>query len=172
MNQAIYMAFRGKIFLHKIFRNYHDDILIVSKIAKSISSSDGHRIMSEHRFKDGRIAQANKRLHFMLRALESGDLEKFGEILENEALTLHSMMMSSEPAYLLMEPNTIKIIQRVQEFRKETKLPVYFSLDAGPNIHLLYPNNIAMEVSEFIDNVLIKYCKDGDYIKDYLGTGT
>lgn len=158
-------------FLHKNFRNYHDDILIVSKIAKSISSSDGHLIMSEHRFKDGRIAQVNKRLHFMLKALQTGDLEKFGELLENEALTLHSMMMSSEPAYLLIEPNTIKIIQKIQDFRKETKLPVYFSLDAGPNVHLLYPANIAEQVGEFIDNELVKYCKDGDYIKDYLGSG-
>lgn len=158
-------------YLHKNFKNYHDDILIVSKIAKSISSSDGHVIMSEHKFKDGRIQQVNKRMHFMMRALETGDLEKFGEILENEALTLHSLMMSSEPSYMLMEPNTIKILQKIESFRKEKNLPVYFSLDAGPNVHLLYPNTIAEKVTEFIDNELVRYCKDGDYIKDYLGSG-
>jgi diphosphomevalonate decarboxylase len=158
-------------YLHKNFKNYHDDILIVSKIAKSISSSDGHVIMSEHKYKEGRIQQVNKRMHFMMRALETGDIEKFGEILENEALTLHSLMMSSEPAYMLMEPNTIKILQKIESFRKEKNLPVYFSLDAGPNVHLLYPNNIAEKVTEFIDNELVKYCKDGDYIKDYLGSG-
>ncbi|MEZ4906592.1 MAG: diphosphomevalonate decarboxylase [Saprospiraceae bacterium] len=157
--------------LHPNFQNYHDDILIVSKKAKSISSSDGHKIMSQHQFKDGRIKQVNKRLYFLLRALQSGDYEKFGEILENEALTLHSMMLSSEPAYILLEPNTLKIIQMVESFRNSTKLPVYFSLDAGPNVHLLYPGEIADKVQDFINNDLVKYCKDGDYIKDYLGTG-
>lgn len=157
--------------LHPNFQHYHDDILIVSKMAKSISSSEGHRIMSEHKYKDGRIQQVNKRLHFILRALETGDYEKFGEIVENEAMTLHSLMMSSEPAYILLEPNTIKIIQKIESFRNSSKLPVYFSLDAGPNVHLLYPFEAETKVQDFIDNEIIRYCKDGDYIKDYLGSG-
>jgi len=157
--------------LHDVFRKFHDDILIVSKRAKSISSSEGHSIMSNHRFKDGRILQANKRLHFLLKALKNGDLDTFGEIVENEAYTLHGLMMSSEPAYILMEPNTVQITKKVREFRQNTKTPVYFSLDAGPNVHLLYPDFAAKTVEEFIDSQLVKYCKDKEYIKDYMGSG-
>lgn len=157
--------------IHSDFINFHDDILIVSKNVKSVSSSAGHILMSEHRYKDGRVHQVNKRMHFMLKALKAGDIEKFGEILENEALTLHSLMMSSEPAYLLLEPNTINIINKICDFRKNTDTPVYFSLDAGPNVHLLYPNDVAEKVTAFIDSELVKYCKEGDYIKDYVGTG-
>lgn len=157
--------------LHEKFRRFRDDILIVSREAKSISSSDGHMIMSRHRFKDPRIDQAKKRLHFLLKALREGNYQRFGEIVEKEALTLHGMMMTATPAYLLMEPNTIKILQEIQNFRYRTGLPVYFSLDAGPNVHMLYPSSIEEKVNEFVDDVLVKYCKNGEYIKDYLGSG-
>lgn len=157
--------------LHDNFRKFHDDILIVSKNAKSISSSDGHAIMSDHRFKEGRLLQANKRLHLLVKALKKGDYKKFGAIVENEAFTLHGLMMSSDPSYILMEPNTIQIINMIRDFRKNTKTPVYFSLDAGPNVHVLYPDSSAYKVQDFIGNKLVKYCKDGDFIKDYLGSG-
>jgi len=170
-NSCDYNTIPFKKELHDIFRKFHDDILIVSKTAKSISSSDGHAIMSEHRFKDGRILQANKRLHFLIKALKNGDLDKFGEIVENEAFTLHGLMMSSEPSYVLMEPNTLQIIKQIRQFRKNTKTPLYFSLDAGPNVHLLYPDFVAKDVEEFIEDNLLKYCKDKEYIKDYMGSG-
>jgi diphosphomevalonate decarboxylase len=157
--------------LHEKFRRFRDDILIVSREAKSISSSDGHMIMSRHRFKEPRIDQAKKRLHFLVKALREGNFQRFGEIVEKEALTLHGMMMTATPAYLLMEPNTIKIIQEIQNFRYRTGLPVYFSLDAGPNVHMLYPSSIEEKVNEFVDETLVRYCKNGEYIKDYLGSG-
>lgn len=157
--------------LHEKFRRFRDDILIVSRDAKSISSSDGHMIMSRHRFKQPRIDQAKKRLHFLLKALREGNYQRFGEIVEKEALTLHGMMMTATPAYLLMEPNTIKIIQEIQSFRYRTGLPVYFSLDAGPNVHMLYPASVEDKVKEFVDERLVKHCKNGEYIKDYLGSG-
>ena len=166
-----YYAIPVQRYMHENFRKFHDDILIVSNRAKSKSSSDGHTIMSEHKFRDGRILQANKRLHFFLRAFQTGDYEKFGEIVENEALTLHGLMMSSDPAYILMEPNTLILIKKIINFRKNTKIPVFYSLDAGPNIHVLYPDAVAPKVQSFIDSELVKYCKGGDYIKDYLGSG-
>jgi len=160
-----------KAVLHDKFRRFRDDILIVSKDAKSISSSDGHMIMSQHRFKEPRISQAKKRLHFLLKALKEGNYQRFGEIVEKEALTLHGMMMTATPAYLLMEPNTIKIIQEIQNFRNRTGLPVFFSLDAGPNVHMLYPKSIEEKVKDFVEDRLLKLCKNGEYIKDYLGSG-
>jgi len=166
-----YYAIPVRQYMHDNFRKFHDDILIVSRKAKSKSSSDGHAIMSEHKFKDGRILQANKRLHFMIKALKAGDLDKFGEIVENEALTLHGLMMSSDPAYILMEPKTLELIKKIKNYRKNTKIPVFFSLDAGPNVHVLYPDSVAAKVQNFIDHELVKHCKGGEYIKDYLGSG-
>ena len=79
-------------------------------------------------------------------------------------------MMASSPPYILMEPNTISAIRMIQKFRKESDVPVYFTLDAGPNLHLLYPHEYVQEVS-ILKEELIKYCIDNRIIKDRIGNG-
>ena len=76
---------------------------------------------------------------------------RYGKITESEALTLHAMMMTSMPYFILMKPNTLEIINRIWKFRKETKIPVCFTLDAGANVHLLYPENTTQKVLDFIN---------------------
>ena len=157
--------------VHPIFHTFHNDILIVSKREKSISSRVGHSLMENNVYAKGRYAQARERMKDVLKAMETGDLEKFGTIAEDEALTLHALMMTSSPSFTLLHPNTLKIIELVRAWRTIMKLPVYFSLDAGPNPHLLYPANIETQVHEFIQNELLQYCENKQYIRDRVGMG-
>ena len=60
------------------------------------------------------------------------------------------MMMTSNPYFVLMQPNTLEIIQKVWKYRKETQIPLCFTLDAGANVHLLYPQKNKEEVGAFI----------------------
>ncbi len=158
--------------MHSVFNTYHDDILIVSRSEKSVSSTAGHSLMNGNPFAEARYKQANERITLLLNAMKTGDLELFGKIAENEALTLHALMMCSDPSYVLMEPNTLAIISEIRNYRKETSLPIYFTLDAGPNIHLLYPDSIKTEVDKFVTEVLIKYCDQGKVLKDQVGLGS
>ncbi|MEL6358515.1 MAG: diphosphomevalonate decarboxylase, partial [Bacteroidota bacterium] len=105
--------------LHKDFQEFHDDILIVSAGEKSVSSRAGHGLMDTNHYADLRYGQAKRRCLEMMHVLEGGDVERFGEILESEALTLHALMMASSPPYLLLEPNTINAIRHVQQWRQE-----------------------------------------------------
>ncbi|MCH2083835.1 MAG: diphosphomevalonate decarboxylase [Saprospiraceae bacterium] len=155
---------------HKIFHNFHDDILIVSRDEKIVSSRAGHGLMKQNLYAENRYEQARQRLQHLLIALQAGDLETFGEITESEALTLHALMMTSSPPYILMHPNTLNIINALHEYRRETNLAVYFSLDAGPNIHLLYPDNIKDEVQKFTKEVLAPFCNN-DILMDMVGQG-
>ena len=157
--------------IHDSFQNLRDAILIVSKKEKSVSSSAGHKLMEDNAFAAPRYKQAHDRLPVLMEALRKGDWSTFGHIAENEALTLHALMMASEESYILMEPNSLIIIEEVRKFRKETGIHAYFSLDAGPNIHLLYPGNFEKEVHGFIDEKLMKYCDDKRIIFDRVGQG-
>ena len=148
-----------------------DFVLIVSSQEKSVSSSAGHALMENNPYSDARYRQANTRLSRLLSVMRSGDLEEFGTIAENEALSLHALMMTSSPSYLLMNPNSLAIIEKVRAYRQETKNPVYFSLDAGPNIHLLYPSSIVHELRPFIEEELLPFCVDGMWINDWAGEG-
>lgn len=157
--------------LHKTFRTYQNTILIASSEEKKVSSRVGHSLMKTNPFAKTRYAQANTNLKELLGALKTGDLEKFGAITEEEAMTLHALMMCSTPSFVLMAPATLTMIDKIRRFREETKLPVYFTLDAGPNIHLLYPKNIANKVHDFIYADLAKHCEKGKMIFDNVGKG-
>ncbi len=157
--------------LHPVFQDYHDDILLISRSEKSVSSRAGHGLMEGNPYAAARYAQATRRTDEMLTVLRNGNLKRFGEILESEALTLHALMMSSHPPYLLIRPNTLAVIERIHQYRADTGLPLYFTLDAGPNLHLLYPNSMAAEAKRFIREQLLFFCEDKMYLADRVGKG-
>lgn len=70
-----------------------------------------------------------------------------------------------------MKPNTLEILNRIWEFREETGSNVCFTLDAGANVHVLYPQAEKETVLQFIQNELSQYCKNGEYIVDEVGLG-
>ena len=157
--------------IHPIFRTYHDSILIVSGETKSVSSRAGHALMEGNPYASARYAQANENIKNLLSALKSGDLGTFINITESEALQLHALMMCSNPSFILMKPNTLSLINEIRAFRNETKIPLCFTLDAGPNVHLLYPESEAEKVDYFIKNNLAAYCVDNKWIADHVGDG-
>ena len=157
--------------IHPIFKTYRDSILIVSGETKSVSSRAGHALMEGNPYAPARYAQANKNIESLLAALKSGDLETFMNITESEALQLHALMMCSNPSFILMKPNTLRIIEEVRRFRNDTHIPLCFTLDAGPNVHLLYPEYEAERVDDFIKNTLATYCNEGRWIADHVGDG-
>ena len=157
--------------IHPVFKTYHDSILIVSGETKSVSSRAGHALMEGNPYASARYAQANENIKNLLSALKSGDLDTFINITESEALQLHALMMCSNPSFILMKPNTLNLINEIREFREETKIPLCFTLDAGPNVHLLYPEQEADKVEYYIKNVLADYCDRERWIADRVGDG-
>ncbi len=158
-------------YIHPVFKTYRDSILIVSGETKSVSSRSGHALMEGNPYASARYAKANENIKNLLSALKSGDLDTFINITESEALQLHALMMCSNPSFILMKPNTLNIINEIKGFREETKIPLCFTLDAGPNVHLLYPESEAEKVDYFIKNNLAAYCVDNKWIADHVGDG-
>jgi diphosphomevalonate decarboxylase len=158
--------------VHENFRNFQDTILLVDKGEKQVSSTVGHDLMLGHPYARGRFEQAHQNLSKLKFVLETGNLEEFITIVESEALTLHAMMMTSFPYFILMKPNTLQIINAIWKFRKETKIPVCFTLDAGANVHVLYPENVRVQTLQFISSELVGYCQNGQYICDEIGNGS
>lgn len=158
--------------IHENFINYQDTILLVDKGEKQVSSTVGHDLMHNHPFSEQRFLQANQNLSKIKTILENGDVAEFIKIVESEALTLHAMMMTSMPYFILMKPNTLEIINKIWKFRNETNIPVCFTLDAGANVHVLYPENVSAEVLQFIKAELVGYCQNGQYICDKIGEGS
>jgi diphosphomevalonate decarboxylase len=157
--------------IHENFQNYQDTILLVDKGEKQVSSTVGHDLMHNHPFAERRFAQAHENLDRLIPVFESGNLEEFIKIVESEALTLHAMMMASMPYFILMKPNTLEIINAIWQFRNETRIPVCFTLDAGANVHVLYPESLKIKVLDFIKSKLVGFCQNSQYICDQIGFG-
>jgi diphosphomevalonate decarboxylase len=81
------------------------------------------------------------------------------------------MMMTSAKSYILVEPETLNIIKEIRHLRGKKGIPVCFTLDAGPNIHLLYPTSFEKQVKAWIEESLLNYCEDSKWIDDQLGNG-
>lgn len=157
--------------IHPIFTTFYDTILLVDKGVKQVSSTVGHNLMIGHPFAESRFAQAQDQISSMNKVLKNGELDNFINIVEKEALSLHAMMMTSEPYFILMKPNTLEIIQRIWAFRKASGSHICFTLDAGANVHVLFPEKDKELADPFIENELKDLCENKQYISDKVGLG-
>lgn len=153
------------------FWGLKDAILITSKESKKVSSSHGHIMMKNHPWAEARYQQAEININGLMQAIQAENDEKFICIIENEALSLHALMLSSDPGYTLLNQNTWHIIHSIREFRKNSGLFLTFTLDAGPNVHLIYKKQNSEQIENFIRKDLVHYCENGYWIGDEMGTG-
>ena len=153
------------------FNRIRDVILIVSTKEKTISSSSGHALMASHPYREGRILQANDNLESITKAIQDNDYKTVAAIAENEALSLHALLISSRPGEILLEPNTLRIIGAIRQFRAQSGIDLFYTIDAGPNVHLIYCEDQREPVLAFIRQNLLQFCEDGQWIDDRIGTG-
>ena len=57
--------------------------------------------------------------------------------MERSALTMHATMLSSQPAIIYWQAQTVALIHEVYRLRAEG-VACYFTIDAGANVKLLY----------------------------------
>lgn len=157
--------------IHPHFSHLKDTILIVDSDEKEVSSSLGHSLMNVHPFAEDRITQANRNMKDLSDALFSGDKDHFIKVVESEALSLHGLMMSSNPWFILMKPNSLKIIQKIKTYREKTGHFICFTLDAGPNVHVIYNQENELEITHFINEELKTLCHQSKVIFDEMGDG-
>lgn len=70
-------------------------------------------------------------------ALSARDFGQLGAISENNALTMHATMIAAEPSIIYWTEESLRAMRQVWQWRKEG-LPIYFTMDAGPNLKLIY----------------------------------
>ncbi len=169
-NSSDYFAIDINENIHPSFRCLHDAILLVSAKEKSLSSTKGHALMKEHPYAAGRLVQTKHNLQLFKKALKEGYLEILSQLAENEALSLHALIMSSGSGDILLEPASLELIQRIRKAR-QNGLSIFFTIDAGPNIHLIYPESEKTNAETFIHNELNDICSQDNIIYDYCGRG-
>jgi diphosphomevalonate decarboxylase len=84
-------------------------------------------------------------------AIATRDFDTLGALIEHEALEMHALMISGVPTAFYFQPGTIALLHAIREWREADGVPVAFTLDAGPNVHVLCEGEHAAEVRRRIE---------------------
>jgi diphosphomevalonate decarboxylase len=113
-----------------------DILCIVDTSMKKISTTDGHTTVATSPLWEKRIEQLPSVQEKMINAFMSKDFPKFGQLLEDECLNMHAVMQTQDPPLHYFTETTHSLIKTIQTWRTDG-LPVYFTIDAGPNVHVI-----------------------------------
>lgn len=125
----------------------HDLIAIVDENRKQMTSSEGHELAPTSPLFASRLEYLPGAIGEIERAFSQKDFTCFGEIIEAEALSMHAVMMTSQPSLLYWSSNTVALMQAIRQWRKEG-VEAYFTIDAGPNVHIICEDKNAVTVKE------------------------
>ena len=128
-----------------------DVIAIISRKHKSVASVDGHALVQTSPFQQARLAAVPKLLATIRAGIDTRDLAAMGSAIEADALAMHAVMMTSQPSLLYWQPDTVAVLQAVRGWRAEG-LGVWFTMDAGPNVHCFCQAVDAAEVEARLRN--------------------
>ena len=113
-----------------------DVIALVDHGEKDVSSLDGHRVAASSPHFEARQRILPQRLAIVRRAIEERDLDALGPMLEEEAIELHLIAMSSKPPIFYWKPGTVQVLERLRSMRREG-LFAWATMDAGANVHVI-----------------------------------
>ena len=149
-----------------------DLVVIVSRQHKAVSSHDGHGLAPSSPFYEARLAAVPGLLTTVISGIQQRSLATMGWAIEADALAMHGVMMTSQPSLLYWQPATMAVLQAVRACRREG-LQVYFTVDAGPNVHCFCEATESAEVGKRlgtvpgIENILVSGPGSGVRPVDY-----
>jgi len=129
-----------------------DCIAVISQEHKPTSSTEGHVLAESGPLQATRVAQVPRHLEICRRAILEKDFDRLAEIVELDSNLMHAVMMTSTPPVLYWKPATIEIMQQVQSWRK-SGVPACYTIDAGPNVHVICQASSAEKVFQGIREI-------------------
>lgn len=130
-----------------------DCIAIVEESEKEIGSTEGHQLAETSPLQEARVADAKRRLEICRSAILNKDFDALAQIIEQDSQILHAVMISSTPSLIYWNACSLAIMKLIPKWRK-SGIPVAFTLDAGPNVHVICPIEHADEISIRIKAIL------------------
>jgi diphosphomevalonate decarboxylase len=129
-----------------------DCIAVVDRAHKQTGSTEGHALAGSSPLQDSRVADSPRRLDWCRRAILERDFSAFAEIVELDSNLMHAVMMTSVPPLIYWQPATLAVMHSVVEWR-QSGLPVCYTIDAGPNVHVLCLSQIAPQVVKSLQEI-------------------
>lgn len=141
-------------------------IAVVEIGPKTVSSIEGHRLAPTSPYFTKRLELIPGRVEKVRKAIRERDLDALGPVIEEEAIDLHLITMSSHPPIFYWSPGTLAVLRAVRELRQEG-LAAWATMDAGANVHVICDADSEDEVAERLEDLPAV----GFVIRDGIGPG-
>lgn len=129
-----------------------DCIAIVSREHKETGSSAGHSLAQSSLLQKTRVDDAQRRLDLCRSAILNRDFQAFADIVELDSNLMHAVMLTSQPQLYYWQPATLDVMESVIEWRADG-VPVCFTIDAGPNVHVITTSEKSPAVMEKLTEI-------------------
>ena len=130
----------------------YDHIAIIDEKHKAIGSSQGHKSAASSPLQKCRVDDSVRRMNICRQAILEKNFAAFADIIELDSNMMHAVMMTSHPALFYWQPTTLLIIEKVKEWRMEG-LNVSYTIDAGPNVHIICDIHSHQEIYERLKSI-------------------
>jgi diphosphomevalonate decarboxylase len=122
-----------------------DIVAVVDPAAKKVGSAENHRLVGTSPYFATRLAEVPARNELARRAILERDVRTLGHVIEADAVSMHVVCMTMRPPSFYWSPGTLAVMHAVRGWR-EQGLESYFTIDAGPNVHVICHEHDAQAV--------------------------
>ncbi|MBI4036166.1 diphosphomevalonate decarboxylase [Candidatus Daviesbacteria bacterium] len=156
----------AKTIFPKNWWNIADVVAVVSEGRKEVPTSTGHAKAQSSPFLKLRLSRMKEKNRLVKKYIKERDFKALGELIEQEALELHTIMLTQYPPLIYWTPGTLTIMKLVSHWRAEG-IPVYFTINTGQNIHLLTEQKNVEKVKDklkkldFVKNIIVNTAGEG-----------
>ena len=142
-----------QIHAHENWGKLKHCVLILNEDKKTISSSDGHKLAKSSLFHQIRVNNIEYKLSLLKKALLNFNFDVVKDLTEEDALLMHSVMHTGNPSLKYLNQASAKIISAFIQERNSKSIKAFWTLDAGPNIHILYMSGQEPFLTKIFQNI-------------------
>jgi len=129
-----------------------DCVAVITEQPKKTGSTEGHLLAGTSYLQAARVKDAPRRLEICRNAILKRDFEALADIIELDSNMMHTVMMTSQPPLMYWSPKSLEIMLEVAKWRK-TSIPAAYTLDAGPNVHVICTREYAHRVRARLEKI-------------------
>jgi diphosphomevalonate decarboxylase len=113
-----------------------DVVAVVNEGKKEVPTSKGMQATHSSPFMEVRMSRMKEKNEKVKKLIAGKNLAELGPLIEQEALELHTIMLTQTPPLIYWTPGTLRIMKLTSHWRNEG-IPVYFTINTGQDVHLI-----------------------------------
>lgn len=136
------------------YDNLIHQVILLETHEKEVPSSQAHQRVKTSPFYNDRPSRATEHLNLFIQALKNENWSNLYQIAWNEFHDMHRLFETAIPAFSYHNEASRVLLKKLRDYWDKKGDGPLITMDAGPNIHLLYHSN-QQDIQQDIQNQLL-----------------